>query len=140
MTKATLYTDGGSRGNPGPAAIGFELAITDAKTVLHSEYIGETTNNQAEYRALLSGMKRATKEGVTDLECFLDSELVVKQVLGQYRVKDINLRPLYEEIVVMKGDFTSVGFQHVRREKNKVADGLVNEALDAKIGKKKFSR
>jgi len=127
---ATLHTDGGSRGNPGPAGIGFVLRIPDQETIFHGEAIGDTTNNQAEYAALREGLSRALAEGVTEIECFLDSELVVKQMKGEYRVKDQNLRPRYEEVVELAGKFSAISYTHVRREKNKEADALVNQALD----------
>ena len=131
MKRATLYTDGGARGNPGPAAIGFVLAGIGSTPVLYKEYIGKGTNNQAEYRALLSGISRAKKEGVQDLRCFLDSELVVKQVRGEYRVKNEDLKLLLVDIKKLLPDFRSITFEHVPRSKNAAADKLVNEALDA---------
>lgn len=131
--KATLHTDGGSRGNPGPAAIGYVLAIDDAPIITHGETIGSTTNNQAEYRALLAGMKRAHAERVTELACFLDSELVVRQVLGEYRIKDQGLKPLAAEVVSLRHHFSKLSFVHIRREHNASADALVNEALDKKL-------
>ena len=132
---ATLHSDGGSRGNPGPAGIGFVIRI-DTQTIEHGEYIGNTTNNQAEYRALLAGMQRAHQEGVASLKCFLDSELVVKQLNGEYRVKDEDLRPHYTEISSLTTHFDEVTFSHVPRNENKDADRLVNDALD-KAGTKK---
>ena len=128
--KATLHTDGGSRGNPGPAAIGYVLRIEDEETIFHGEAIGDTTNNQAEYQALLAGLNRAQEEGVADLECFLDSELVVKQLKGEYRVKDQDLKPHFEAIKQLAAQLSSVSYTHVKREKNKEADKLVNQALD----------
>lgn len=129
--KATLHTDGGSRGNPGPAAIGYVLRVEDRETIFHGEAIGKTTNNQAEYQALLAGVRRALEEQVTELECFLDSELVVKQLKGEYRVKDQDLKPHFEAIKKITSDLTSISYTHVKREKNKEADRLVNEALDS---------
>ncbi|PIT97977.1 MAG: ribonuclease H [Candidatus Andersenbacteria bacterium CG10_big_fil_rev_8_21_14_0_10_54_11] len=130
--KGVLHTDGGARGNPGPAGIGFVLQI-GRREILAGEYIGETTNNQAEYRALLGGLQRALAEGVTELQCYIDSELVVKQLAGQYRVKDIKLKPLYKQVCELVDRFARVSFTHVRREKNKVADKLVNEAIDRRF-------
>lgn len=129
--KATLHTDGGARGNPGPAGIGFVLAIENREPVEYGEYIGETTNNQAEYKALLAGLRRALDEAVTDLACYLDSELVVKQVNGEYRIKNEELKPLAREVQDMAKQFPKITFQHVRREKNSGADKLVNKAIDA---------
>jgi len=131
MKRATLYTDGGARGNPGPAAIGFVLTGIGSVPILFKKYLGKATNNQAEYQALLAGLSRAKKEGVKDLMCYLDSELVVKQVRGEYRVKNEDLKKILHEIRILLPYFTSVTFQHVPRAKNKIADGLVNEALDA---------
>lgn len=131
MKRATLYTDGGARGNPGPAAIGFVLTGIGSVPILVKKYLGKATNNQAEYQALLAGLFRAKKEGVKDLMCYLDSELVVKQVRGEYRVKNEDLKKILDEIRILLPHFDSVTFQHVPRAKNKIADGLVNEALDA---------
>lgn len=130
---ATLHTDGGARGNPGPAGIGFVLRIENKKVIFHSEYIGETTNNQAEYKALIAGLKRAKREGVTDIECFLDSELVVRQLNGLYRIKHAEMKPLAQQAKALAGDFARISFAVVRREKNKEADLLVNQAVDAHI-------
>ena len=130
MKKATLHSDGGARGNPGPAGIGFVLKAEGKEPIEYGEYIGETTNNQAEYTALIKGMGRALKDGVTNLECFLDSELVVKQLQGDYRVRNQGLRPLCEEVQELIGKFCHVAFRHVPREKNKRADGLVNRAIN----------
>ncbi len=130
MRKATLHSDGGARGNPGPAGIGFVLEAEDFDPIEYGEYIGETTNNQAEYRALITGMKRAGEAGVTDLTCFLDSELIVSQLAGKYRVRNQGLRPLFEEVQELAGKFYHVTFRHVPREKNKKADRLVNRAID----------
>jgi ribonuclease HI len=131
MKRATLYTDGGARGNPGPAGIGFVLTGIGSTPILYKEYIGKGTNNQAEYRALLAGIARAKTEGVKDLLCYLDSELVVKQVRGEYRVKNEELKVLLGEIKKLLPAFASITFQHVPRAKNAIADKLVNEALDA---------
>lgn len=131
--KATLHTDGGARGNPGPAGIGYVLRIQDAAETIeieHGEYIGETTNNQAEYKALLAGLRRAQQEGVHEIECYLDSELVVKQLNKEYRVKHEDMKPLYARVQELEKEFDVISYQHVRREKNKDADRLVNEALD----------
>ncbi len=130
MKRATLFTDGGARGNPGPAGIGFVLSEVGKTPILFGEYIGTGTNNQAEYKALVAGMKRAKKEGVQELLCFLDSELVVKQVRGEYRVKNEELKVLLAEIKKIIPYFKSITFQHVPRSKNAAADKLVNEALD----------
>lgn len=130
MKEATLHTDGGARGNPGPAGIGYVLKSGHTE-FLHSAYIGEATNNVAEYEALRQGLTHALDEGVTKLACYLDSELVVKQLKGQYRVKNEGLKPLYEKVVALASRFAEISFTHVRREKNKDADKLVNQAIDA---------
>jgi ribonuclease HI len=131
MKVATLFTDGGARGNPGPAGIGFVLSQIGSMPFEYGQYIGHATNNQAEYRALIAGMQEAKKQGIADLKCFLDSELVVKQVRGEYRVKNEELKILLTEIKKLLPVFSSVTFEHVPRSKNAIADRLVNEALDA---------
>lgn len=129
--KIIMYSDGGSRGNPGPAAIGAVLYNEKKEVVAEiSRYIGETTNNQAEYQALLAGLRSAEDMGATEVACFLDSELVVKQLNGEYKVKDKELAVHFLKIWNIKAGFKKVEFKHVRREKNKVADALVNKALD----------
>lgn len=125
-----LFTDGGSRGNPGPAGIGGVLYENNKLIDKFSEYIGATTNNQAEYRALLSGLELAKKHKVDILECFLDSELVVKQLKKEYRVKDKDLAVLFVKVWNISLDFKKITFTHVMREKNQEADMLVNIALD----------
>lgn len=126
------YTDGGARGNPGPAGIG--VVIYDAKTHVElatvSRYLGETTNNVAEYEALLAALKKAKELGARTLHCRLDSELVVKQMNGQYKVKQPHLQVLFVKIFNLRQAFSKVTFEHVRREYNKVADRLANEAMD----------
>lgn len=128
--KATLYCDGGARGNPGPAGIGFVLHLPEALTIQRGEYIGEVTNNVAEYRALIAGLTRAQQAAVTELKVFLDSELVVHQMRGDYRVKDAKLKPLFAEAQFLAAQFRPITFQHIPRKKNAVADQLVNEAID----------
>lgn len=129
MIKATLHTDGGARGNPGPAGIGAVLKIGE-KESLFKRYIGETTNNQAEYQALLLGLREAKEAGATEVECYLDSELVVKQLKREYRVKDKDLAVLFVKVWNLMSEFKKVSFHHVRREQNKLADQLANEAMD----------
>jgi probable phosphoglycerate mutase len=130
--KARLFTDGGSRGNPGPAAYGFVLEAPDG-TVLDArgEAIGVATNNVAEYRALLAGLERALELGVTELEVVSDSELLVKQMRGEYKVKNAALRELSDEAARLARSIGRVAYTAVRREHNELADSLVNEALDA---------
>lgn len=130
--KAKLSTDGGARGNPGPAAYGYVLEADDG-TVLaaHGETIGTATNNVAEYRALIAGLERAIELGVDELEVVSDSELVVKQMRGEYKVKKAALRELWQEAAELARGLKSVSYTAVRREHNELADRLVNEALDA---------
>jgi len=130
MTRATLYTDGGARGNPGPAAAGYVLKTAEGETFEAGEYLGTATNNQAEYEALQRGLARARVAGVDQLDVYMDSELIVKQIGGEYRVKNADLKPLYEAVCALIAAFDRVTFQHVPRAKNKRADQLVNEALD----------
>jgi ribonuclease HI len=129
--KATLYTDGGARGNPGPAAFAYVLE-TDDGTVLDSrgEAIGVATNNVAEYRALVAGLARAAEAGVTELEVVSDSELLVKQMRGEYRVKNRALQELSLDASRFARKIGNVTYRAVRREQNELADSLVNEALD----------
>ena len=130
--KATLSTDGGSRGNPGPAAYAYVLEAEDG-TVLaaHGEAIGVATNNVAEYSALVAGLEKAVEVGVSELEVISDSELMVKQMRGEYRVKNEALRGLSAQASRLAREVGSVSYRAVRREQNKLADQLVNEALDA---------
>lgn len=127
-----LFTDGGARGNPGPAAIGGVLYQKEQKINSFSEYVGETTNNQAEYLALIKGLKMALEFDLKNLDCFLDSELVVKQLNQEYRVKDKDLAKLFVQTWNLVIKFKKITFNHVRREFNKEADALVNKALDSR--------
>jgi ribonuclease HI len=130
--KARLFTDGGARGNPGPAASAYVLE-SDDRTVLaaRGEAIGVATNNVAEYQALINGLRRAVELGVSELEVVSDSELLVKQMRGEYRVKNRGLIPLSIEAARLARQIDSVRYTAVRREQNELADRLVNEALDA---------
>jgi ribonuclease HI len=130
--KALLWTDGGARGNPGPAAYAFVLETEDG-TVLEArgEAIGIATNNVAEYSALVAGLEAARAVGVTELELRSDSELMVKQMRGEYRVKNRDLQALFLEASRAARALGEVTYTHVRREHNELADRLVNEALDA---------
>jgi probable phosphoglycerate mutase len=129
--KARLSTDGGARGNPGPAAFAFVLEAEDG-TVLaeHGEAIGVATNNVAEYRGLVAGLARAVQLGIDELEVVSDSELLVKQMRGEYRVKNAALRELSLEAARLARQLGRVTYTAVRREHNELADRLVNEALD----------
>ena len=130
--KARLSTDGGSRGNPGPAAAAYVLETEDG-TVLdaHGQTIGVATNNVAEYRALVDGLRKAVELQVDDLEVVSDSELLVKQMRGEYRVKNKALIELSLEAARLARQIPSVRYTAVRREHNELADQLVNEALDS---------
>ncbi len=129
--KARLFTDGGSRGNPGPAAYAYVLAAVDG-TVLDArgEPIGVATNNVAEYSALVAGLERAVEAGVDELEVVSDSELLVKQMRGEYRVKNAALQDLFLDASRLARKIQRVTYTAVRREHNELADSLVNEALD----------
>ena len=131
MSKATLHTDGGARGNPGPAAIGAVLKIGEEQ-FLFKKYIGETTNNQDEYQGLILGLEKAKEHKASEVSCFLDSELVVRQLNREYKVKDKDLAAQFMKIWNLLPNFEKVTFTHVRREQNKLADQLVNEVLDAR--------
>ncbi len=128
-----MFSDGGARGNPGPAGIGVVITTPEGETIEISQYIGKATNNQAEYRALLEGVRELVKRKAVNVQCFLDSELLVKQLNREYRVKDGELGKLFLEVLKLTGHFSSITFTHVRRESNKEADRLVNRALDAHL-------
>jgi ribonuclease HI len=131
----TLRCDGGSRGNPGPAAYGFVLLDPQGReAVAHGEFIGEATNNVAEYRALIAGLAAAAEKGVHALEVVMDSELVIRQMMGVYRVKNAGLKPLYEQARRAAAKVERIHWSSVRRDFNARADGLVNEALDRVLG------
>ncbi len=135
-----IYTDGGARGNPGPAAVGIVIDGSGISKKI-GEYIGETTNNEAEYRAVIIAMKKlkqiigSDKAGQAKLDFFVDSELLAKQLNGEYKIKEENLQKLFIELWNLKLDFGNVSFTHVLRGKNKEADKLVNEALDRETAK-----
>lgn len=130
--RARLFTDGGARGNPGPAAAAYVLEDEEGHTLAaHGEAIGVATNNVAEYRALLAGLEKAAELGVDELEVVSDSELLVKQMRGEYRVKNEALRDLSLAAAEVARKLGRVRYTAVRREHNELADRLVNEALDA---------
>jgi ribonuclease HI len=132
MSKLTVNVDGGARGNPGPAAIG-AVVRSEGGAVLEErgERIGKATNNVAEYRALLLGIERAAALGAEEVELLGDSELIVKQVRGEYKVKDAALRELHAEVKRALGGFETWSISHVPRAENAEADRLVNQVLDA---------
>jgi ribonuclease HI len=133
--KARLSTDGGARGNPGPAAYGYVLEAENG-TVLaaHGEAIGVATNNVAEYRALVEGLRKAVEVGVDELEVVSDSELLVHQMRGEWKIKNEALRVLWDDAQAAADRIAKVRYTAVRREHNELADRLVNEALDAAGG------
>ena len=131
MDKVVVNVDGGARGNPGPAAIGAVVRSADGEVLEeHGERIGTATNNVAEYRALLLGIERAAALGPNELELVGDSELIVRQVKGEYKVKDATLRELHAQVKGALGTFERWSIRHVRRERNAEADRLVNRVLD----------
>ena len=130
--KARLFTDGGARGNPGPAASAYVLEAEDGTVIdARGETIGVATNNVAEYRALIAGLEKAVELSVTELEVVSDSELLIKQMTGEYRVKNAALRELSLEATRLARQLGRVRFTAVRRQHNELADRLVNDALDA---------
>ena len=130
MRKLIIFTDGGARGNPGPAGIGIVIKENDKNIKEYGKYIGETTNNQAEYKALISALETAREMGAEEVQVFMDSELIVKQIKGEYKVKHPGLAPLFLKLYNLKVGFKKFSVTHVRREKNKEADALVNKAID----------
>ncbi len=129
-----INIDGGARGNPGPAGAGVVIKTADDGTVIFEGgfFLGKATNNVAEYHGLLEALTAADKLQADSVEVFSDSELLVRQMNGQYRVKNSGLKPLYERARRLKGKFTSFTISHVRREENKAADKLVNQAINLK--------
>ncbi len=127
-----IRTDGGSRGNPGPAGIGVVIENADTNEVIetHAKFLGKTTNNQAEYKAVILGLERAVVLGATHVEVVADSELLIKQARGEYRVKNPDLQIRFAELKAFERQLPRVSYRHVRREFNKAADALANEAMD----------
>ncbi len=126
-----IYTDGGSRGNPGPSASGFVIYDADDKTIVRSaSYIGVTTNNQAEYISIRNALQYACKLSPKEVHAFMDSQLVINQLNGIYKVKNQDLWPIYKAVKDLSAKLPKITFSHVPRENNKVADALVNESLD----------
>lgn len=131
MKKLIIHTDGGARGNPGPAALG--VFITDESGAVlkeHGRYLGAQTNNYAEYMAIIDALTHARDFGADEVDMYMDSELAVKQLNGEYRVKNPALAQLFMQVHNLRLGFRKVRFTHVRRERNKDADRLVNEAID----------
>lgn len=129
--KLLLYTDGGARGNPGPAGIGVVI-LDDKKNKVKEiyKYIGEATNNVAEYNAIIHGLEEALLLKAKEVIVHLDSELVTRQLNGEYKVKDAGLKPLFEKALSCLKSFDSFEIRHVERSKNKEADKLVNKAIN----------
>lgn len=133
--KALLHTDGGSRGNPGPSGSGAVLYTVDGTVIDEAtKFLGTTTNNVAEYTAIIIGLEMAHHHGVTDLTVRMDSELAVKQLNGQYRVKNPGLAPLFLHVKKLAHQFGRVRFEHVPRARNAAADALVNKVIDEALG------
>lgn len=132
MTRATIHIDGGSRGNPGPASYAVVIARPGEPTIEESQAIGSTTNNVAEYSALVRALELATELGIAEADLYSDSELLVKQMRGEYRVKSADLQELFQEASHLRKNIRELNLQHVRRELNKRADFLCNEALDGR--------
>lgn len=130
MKKLITYSDGGARGNPGPAGIGVVIMEGDKPLESFGRYIGKTTNNQAEYQALSAALERASALGAEEVECRMDSELVVKQMRLEYRVRDKDLQPLFLKAWNLASGFKRADFKHVPRFQNAAADAEVNAALD----------
>ncbi len=134
VKKGIIFSDGGSRGNPGKSAGGTVLLDGNNKEIARDGiFCGIQTNNFAEYAGLIIGLELALKNKITDLEVFLDSKLIVEQMNGNFKVKNTNIRPQFEKAHTLREKFNSVKFQHVLRHKNKVADSIVNEVLDAHV-------
>lgn len=134
----TIYTDGGSRGNPGPAATGAIIYADNIRIGECGNFIGHATNNEAEYQALIMGLLKAKNLKAKTVKCLLDSELVVKHLNHQYRLKDEKIIPLFIKIWNLMFDFEKVTFTHIPREKNKEADALVNKILDIETKQQKL--
>lgn len=130
--KLIIYTDGGARGNPGPAGLGVFIEDAESGKVLkrHSRYLGRTTNNQAEWRAVVDALEHAKELGAEEVELRADSELVIKQLNREYKVKNKDLQPHFVRAWNLSLDFKKVTYRHVPRERNKEADLLVNQAID----------
>jgi len=134
MSKLTVYTDGASRGNPGSAGIGIVFVDENNNVIKEiNDYIGETTNNIAEYTALVTALREALEMQCDEIEVFSDSELMVKQINKEYQVKNAGLKPLYEEVCSLINEFKNFTISHIRREYNKRADELANQGIDEAI-------
>lgn len=130
----TMFADGGSRGNPGPAGSGAVIYKGKEEIAQAGAYLGVATNNVAEYTAIILGLKRALELGISELTVKLDSELAVKQINGQYKVKNAGLKPLFKQVKDLAAQFTKISFSHVYREQNAAADAVVNQFIDEGLG------
>lgn len=130
MTRAVLRSDGGARGNPGPAGAGIVIEVDGAEICSAGRYLGEVTNNVAEYEALIWGLENVLALGHDEVSVFADSELLVKQLTGAYRVKNEGLKPLFARASALLRSFRSAEVNHVRREENRAADAMANAAMD----------
>jgi ribonuclease HI len=131
LKKTVIFADGASRGNPGPAAVGAVIKDEQGRLIASiSQRIGKATNNQAEYRAIVAALEEAIRFGARRVDIKMDSELVVKQINGEYRVKKVTLKPLYRQVKRMQGSLGSFTITHIPRWQNSEADKLANKALD----------
>lgn len=131
--RAIIHTDGGSRGNPGPGALGIIISDESGNVLKkYSQYIGKVTNNQAEYEAVIFALQKAKQLGVKEVELRTDSELIGKQLMGKYKIKDPDLQPLFIKAWNLRLDYDKVDIKIIPREQNKEADKLVNQELDSK--------
>ena len=136
MTSIDLYADGASRSNPGPSGIGVSIYMDGNEIHTISEYIGEATNNEAEYLAVIKGLVYLLNKKELSVSCYLDSKLVVEQAKGNYRVSAKNLKPLNKQLLSLVDKFNQIGFYHIPREKNSRADELANKGIDSYEGSK----
>lgn len=135
MSSVIISTDGGARGNPGPAGVGVVFSSESGKVLYEfNDYIGEATNNVAEYKALILALEEAESLGFEDLQVLMDSELVVRQMQGVYKIKEPALQVLAKQVLSLSNRFKKITYRHIPREQNKAADKLVNQAIDAHLG------
>jgi ribonuclease HI len=134
LERVKIYSDGAARGNPGPAGAGAVIVASDGTPVAHlGRFLGEATNNYAEYHGLLLGLNRARELGVSEVQVYADSQLVIRQLGGQYRVRNEGLRPLFDEALRLLRTFRKFELHHIPREKNTAADEMSNRAIDEKM-------
>lgn len=129
--RALLFCDGASRGNPGDAALGYSILLDEVEIAGEGRTLGVLTNNQAEYRSLIAGLEAARELGLRDLDIAMDSELVVRQVTGRYKVKNEGLKPLFQKVMQALAAFSRWEIRHIPRSENSRADALANQALDS---------